>query len=281
METLIDRLVRLALDEDLDERGDVTSSATIPADQRLRARIVAKQAGVIAGLVLVEAVYQQVDPQVVVTLNVQDGDSVSPGTAVAEIVGAGRSILSGERVALNFLQRLSGIATLTLQFVDAVEGTNAVILDTRKTAPGWRVLEKYAVRMGGGSNHRMGLYDMVLIKDNHIAAAGGIAAAVAAVRADPVAHDLEIEVEVETLDQLREALDCRVERVLLDNMGDEQMAEAVEITAGRALLEASGNMSLERVRAVAETGVNYISVGALTHSAPALDLSMRITSESC
>ncbi len=281
METLIDRLVRLALDEDLDERGDVTSSATIPADQRLRARIVAKQAGVIAGLVLVEAVYQQVDPQVVVTLNVQDGDSVSPGTAVAEIVGAGRSILSGERVALNFLQRLSGIATLTLQFVDAVEGTNAVILDTRKTAPGWRVLEKYAVRMGGGSNHRMGLYDMVLIKDNHIAAAGGIAAAVAAVRADPVAHDLEIEVEVETLDQLREALDCRVERVLLDNMGDEQMAEAVEITAGRALLEASGNMSLERVRAVAETGVSFISVGALTHSAPALDLSMRITSESC
>ena len=280
METLIERLVKLALEEDLDERGDVTSNATIPENQRLHAHITAKQTGVIAGLILVETVYQQIDPQVVVMLNAQDGDSVSPGTIVAEIVGAGRSILSGERVALNFLQRLSGIATMTLQFVDAVEGTNAVILDTRKTTPGWRALEKYAVRMGGGSNHRMGLYDMVLIKDNHIAAAGGITAAVAAVHADPVARDLVIEVEVETLAHLREALDCKVERVLLDNMNLEQMREAVKIAAGKALLEASGNMSLDRVRAVAETGVNFISVGALTHSAPALDLSMRLTPES-
>ncbi len=270
-------LVKLALAEDLGERGDVTSAATIPPEQRIHARIVAKQPGVIAGLALVEAVYQTLDPLVVVTPRSADGDPVSTGTVVCEVTGAGRSVLTGERIALNFLQRLSGIATLTAQFVAAVAGTRAVILDTRKTTPCWRTLEKHAVCMGGGGNHRMGLYDMVLIKDNHIDAAGGITAAVAAVRADDHAAGLPIEVEVKNLDELREALACSVDRIMLDNMTLDQMRSAVEVAAGGVPLEASGNMSLERVRSVAETGVDFISVGALTHSAPALDLSMRLT----
>ena len=277
MQAEIEQLVQLALAEDLGDRGDVTSRATIPAEQRLQARITAKQAGVIAGLDVVDVVYRQVDPQMRVTPCVQDGTAANVGTVVCEVIGAGRSVLTGERVALNFVQRLSGIATLTAQFVAAVAGTPAVILDTRKTTPGWRILEKYAVRMGGGHNHRIGLYDMVLIKDNHIDAAGGITAAVEAVRSEPSAGDLPIEVEVETLDGLREALACKVDRILLDNMSLDQMRAAVEITAGRTPLEASGNMALDRVRAVAETGVNFISVGALTHSAPALDLSMRLS----
>lgn len=275
----VEHLVKLALDEDLGERGDVTSRATIPAGQRVHARITAKQAGVIAGLELVAAVYAQVDATVTVTPLAADGDAVTVGTVVCEVDGAGRSVLTGERVALNFLQRLSGVATVTAQFVAAVAGTKAVILDTRKTTPGWRRLEKYAVCMGGGANHRIGLYDMVLIKDNHIDAAGGITAAVAAVRAEPTARDLPVEVEVKDLDELREALGCGVDRILLDNMSLEQMREAAQVTAGRVPLEASGNMSLERVRAVAETGVDFISVGALTHSAPALDLSMRLMIE--
>ncbi len=277
MDRQIEHLVTLALEEDFAGLGDVTSRATLPETLRLHAHITAKAPGVIAGLSLVEAVYRQVDPQVKVNPCVRDGDPVSVGKVVCEVNGAGRSVLSGERVALNFLQRLSGIATLTAQFVAAVARTQAVILDTRKTTPGWRVLEKYAVRMGGGSNHRMGLHDMVLAKDNHVAAAGGITQAVAAVRADAAARDLPLEVEVESVDQLREALNCGVDRILLDNMTLDQMRAAVEITAGRVPLEASGNMALDRVRSVAETGVNFISVGALTHSAPALDLSMRLT----
>ena len=277
LETLVEHLVKLALEEDLGDLGDITSRATIPETQTIHARITAKAPGVVAGLLLVECVYQQIDPQVVVTRRAQDGDAVTPGIIVCEVVGAGRSVLSGERVALNFLQRLSGIATLTAQFVAAVEGTNTVILDTRKTTPGWRALEKYAVRMGGGANHRMGLYDMVLIKDNHIAATGGITVAVTALRDCPDAHDLAIEVEVENLDGLREALGCSVDRILLDNMSLDQMREAVVIAAGKVPLEASGNMTLDRVRAVAQTGVDFISIGALTHSAPALDLSMRLT----
>ncbi len=279
METIIEHLVRLALDEDLGERGDVTSAATIPATQRIHARISAKQPGVIAGLSLVEEVYRQVDASVRVMLCVDEGEHVPVGAVVCEVVGAGRSILMGERVALNFLQRLSGVATLTAQFVAAAAETKAVILDTRKTTPGWRALEKYAVLMGGGSNHRMGLHDMVLIKDNHIDAAGGITAAVAAVRADAHANDLPIEVEVKNLGELGEALALSVDRILLDNMTLEQMREAVALTAGCVPLEASGNMSLDRVGAVAQTGVDFISVGALTHSAPALDLSMRLTME--
>jgi len=271
------QLIKMALAEDLGKRGDITSLATIPAKVRLCGHLRAKADGVLAGLPLVEMVYRQVDPNVTVSFYAQDGERVAAGTVAAEVTGPGRSVLTGERVALNFVQRLSGIATLTAEFVAAVQGTRAVILDTRKTTPGWRSLEKYAVRMGGGQNHRIGLYDMVLVKDNHIDGAGGITPAVNAVRAYLPARDALIEVEVRTLDELREALSLGVDRILLDNMDEEQMRAAVRLAAGRVPLEASGNMSLKRVRAAAETGVNFISVGALTHSAPALDLSMKIT----
>jgi len=273
----VEHLIELALREDLGARGDVTSRATIPADTRISGRITAKAEGVIAGLPLVAMVYKRVDPAVTVQNHCQDGGQVSVGTMIGEVVGSAQSVLTGERVALNFVQRLSGIATLTAQFVGAVAGTKAVILDTRKTTPGWRSLEKYAVERGGGHNHRMGLYDMVMIKDNHIDAAGGITAAVNAVRAYPDAQDLLIEVEVKNLNELKEVLALKVDRVMLDNMGEAEMRQAVKLAAGRVPLEASGNMSLERVAGVAATGVDYISVGALTHSAPALDLSMRIT----
>ena len=276
MENEIDQFVRMALVEDLGARGDVTSKATIPAAGRIQAQIMTKQPGVIAGVEIVAAVYRQIDPTVSVLTRVRDGDHVGAGHGICDVSGAGRSVLTGERVALNFLQRLSGIATLTAKYVAAVAGTKAVILDTRKTTPGWRLLEKYAVRMGGGANHRMGLYDMVLIKDNHIDAAGGITAAVAAVRIDPDARDLPIEIEVRSTVELRTALACNVDRILLDNMTLAELNASVKLTAGRVPLEASGNMSLERVRDVAETGVDFISVGALTHSAPALDLSMRL-----
>jgi len=265
-------LIQLALEEDLGERGDVTSAVSIPVETKITGRITAKEAGVIAGLDLVAQVYAQIDPTVTVQTSVEDGATVEAGTVICEVSGAGRSVLTGERVALNFLQHLSGIASLTAQFVEAVDGTNTVILDTRKTTPGWRVLEKYAVRMGGGQNHRMGLYDMVLIKDNHIDAAGGISNAVNAARS----AGLPIEVEVKNLDELREALTLGVDRILLDNMNLTQMQQAVTIAGGNVPLEASGNMTLNRVAAVAATGVNFISVGALTHSAPALDLSMRL-----
>lgn len=273
-QTAAQHLVELALAEDLSDRGDVTSALSIPADATITGRIRAKEAGVIAGLEIVRMVYAQIDPAVTVDLLLTDGTSVEVGTVICEVRGAGRSVLSGERVALNFLQHLSGIASLTAKFVAAVKGTKAVILDTRKTTPGWRLLEKYAVRMGGGQNHRIGLYDMVLIKDNHIDAAGGITAAVTAVQAAA----LPIEVEVKNLDELCEALTLKVDRILLDNMNLQQMRQAVTVTAGHVPLEASGNMALDRVAAVAATGVDYISVGALTHSAPALDLSMRLSS---
>ncbi|MBN8639218.1 MAG: carboxylating nicotinate-nucleotide diphosphorylase [Anaerolineae bacterium] len=273
-QTSAQHLVELALAEDLSDRGDVTSALSIPADATITGRIRAKEAGVIAGLEIVRMVYAQIDPAVTVDLLLTDGTSVEVGTVICEVRGAGRSVLSGERVALNFLQHLSGVASLTAKFVAAVKGTKAVILDTRKTTPGWRLLEKYAVRMGGGENHRIGLYDMVLIKDNHIDAAGGITAAVTAVQAAA----LPIEVEVKNLDELCEALTLKVDRILLDNMNLQQMRQAVTVTAGHVPLEASGNMALDRVAAVAATGVDYISVGALTHSAPALDLSMRLSS---
>ena len=269
-------LIELALREDLGDAGDLTSKATLSDNVRLRGRIVAKADGVMAGLPLVAMVYQQVDSAVTVRLVCSEGQPVTSGTLVCEVEGKGQSILTGERVALNFLQRLSGIASLTAQFVGAVSGTKTVILDTRKTTPGWRSLEKYAVTQGGGHNHRIGLYDMVMIKDNHIDGAGSITAAVQAVRAYQPAVHVPIEVEVRSLDELREVLPLNVDRVLLDNMTNEQMREAVAITNGRVKLEASGNMSLQRVPSVAATGVDYISVGALTHSAAALDLSMKI-----
>lgn len=266
-------LIELAIAEDIGP-GDATSEATLPADRTLYARIVAKAAGVIAGLPVAETAFAHVEPRIRFTPRVYDGAEVVPGDVIAEVSGPGRGMLAAERIALNFLQRLSGIATLTRCFVDRVACAQATILDTRKTHPGYRALEKYAVRMGGGQNHRFGLYDMVLIKDNHIDAAGSITAAVERAR---VAHpDLPIEVEVRDLTELREALPLDVDRVMLDNMGLDKMRAAVEIAAGQVPLEASGGVTLQNVADVAATGVAYISVGALTHSAPALDLSMYV-----
>lgn len=271
-------LIRMALAEDLGQRGDVTSKATLPPDSQIIGRITAKADGVIAGMPLIEAVYHQLDAKLDITLMIEEGAKVSPGTIIAEVSGSSYAVLAGERVMLNFLQRLSGIATLTAKFVEAIAGTETAVLDTRKTTPGWRKLEKYAVLMGGGQNHRIGLYDMVLIKDNHIDAAGGVSAAIQAAQMYPDAAGLQMVVEVRNENELREALEFNVTRILLDNMSLDQMREAVALSDGRVPLEASGNMSLERVRAVAETGVDYISVGALTHSAPALDLSMKLSS---
>lgn len=276
LDEIIETLVALALEEDLHEVGDITSSAILPPGLTICGRVTAKADGVIAGLPVARSVYARIDPQVDFEASVEEGTHVTPGTLICTVRGAGRSVLSGERTALNFMQRLSGIATLTAQFVAATAGTRAIILDTRKTTPGWRLLEKYAVRMGGGHNHRMGLYDEVLIKDNHISAAGGIRQAVERVKAHTIARKLPVVVEVETFEQLDEALALPVTRILLDNMDAAQMRRAVEITAGRVPLEASGNMNLERVADVAATGVDFISVGALTHSAPAFDLSMRL-----
>lgn len=272
----IDRIIANALAEDIGD-GDVTTLNTIPADAVLHGVFLAKEAGVVAGLEVVRRVFQQVDPAVEVEFAVGDGDRVEARQVFGEVRGPGRALLTGERVALNFLQRMSGIATLTRRYVDAVAGTQAVILDTRKTAPGLRVLDKWAVRLGGGQNHRIGLYDMAMIKDNHIAAVGGIADAVRRVReGDPLGRP--IEVEVTTLEQLREALDQPIDRILLDNMSLAQMREAVQIAAGRIPLEASGNVNLDTVAAIAATGVDFISSGALTHSVRALDISLDIQS---
>ncbi|MCC6187784.1 MAG: carboxylating nicotinate-nucleotide diphosphorylase [Anaerolineales bacterium] len=271
----VEAILRGALAEDLGD-GDITTDCTVPPGSRLRGYFVAKAPGVVAGLAVATRALSLVDTGVRVTPAVEDGQAVAAGTRLAEVDGPGRALLSGERVALNCLQRMSGIATLTRRFVDAVAGTRAIILDTRKTAPGLRVLEKWAVRLGGGQNHRAGLYDMVLIKDNHIAAAGGqIAEAVARVRAcDP--RRRPIEVEVRTLDELQTVLTLNVDRILLDNMPLDLLRAAVALAAGRAPLEASGNISLDNVAAVAATGVDYLSIGALTHSAPALDISLKL-----
>ena len=269
-------LIELAIAEDIGP-GDPTSEATLDAAATLTGCITAKASGVIAGLPVAEQVFQHVDDRIRFQPRVHDGQEVVAGEIVAEVNGPASALLAAERLALNFLQRMSGIATLTRDYVDAAATTDATILDTRKTAPGHRALDKYAVRMGGGVNHRMALFDMVLIKDNHIDGAGGITPAVERARA---AHpELPIEVEVRTLDELREALAIRppLERILLDNMTLTTLREAVEITGGRVPLEASGNVTLETVADVGATGVDFISVGALTHSVPALDLSMKVT----
>jgi len=268
----IDAIIRLALTEDLGD-GDVTTLNTIPADAAYTGDFLVKAAGVIAGLQVAARVFATLDPTVQFQALVADGDRVSHGDIVAAVTGPGRAILSGERVALNLLQRMSGIATATRRYVDAVAGTHAVILDTRKTAPGLRVLDKWAVRLGGGQNHRIGLYDMALIKDNHIAAVGSITEAVRRVRAGDQRHR-PIEVEVTNLDQLREALALPIDRILLDNMSHEMMRAAVELAAGKIPLEASGNVTLDTVAAIAATGVDFISIGALTHSVKALDVSL-------
>jgi len=254
----------------------VTTICTTPAQITLTGTFTAKQPGVVAGLTAAALTFSLVDSRVRFTSLLADGASVSPGEPIATIHGPGRAILSAERVALNILQRMSGIASLTRQFVDAVSKTNAIILDTRKTAPGLRALDKWAVRLGGGQNHRFGLYDMVMIKDNHIVAAGSITAAVERVRACDNRRR-PIEVEVKNLAELDEALALNLDRIMLDNMSLEAMRTAVERTAGRTPLEASGNVSLERVKAIAETGVDFISIGALTHSVRALDISLLVT----
>jgi nicotinate-nucleotide pyrophosphorylase (carboxylating) len=262
--------IQRALAEDIGT-GDATTLSIVPPEATMRGQISAKQEGVIAGLDVARAAYELLDSAVDFSPQVADGSRVTRGGLLALVSGRTSSLLTAERTALNFLGRMSGIATLTRQFVDAVAGTRAVILDTRKTAPGLRLVDKLAVKLGGGGNHRIGLYDMILIKDNHIDYAGGIEEAVRRVRAFD--SGLPIEVETRTLDDVRVALGLGVERILLDNMSVEMMAEAVTLTNGRAKLEASGNVTLETVRRIAETGVDFISVGALTHSAKVFDVS--------
>jgi nicotinate-nucleotide pyrophosphorylase (carboxylating) len=272
-------IVDLALAEDIGG-GDVTSDATIPADAWGRGAFIAKAPGVLSGLDAAALVFARVDPDIQFVPFLRDGDRLTPGAMIATVEGPARGLLAGERVALNFMQRLSGVATQTARFVEAVAGTRARIVDTRKTTPGLRALEKAAVRHGGGHNHRFGLSDGMLIKDNHLAAVGGPERVAKAVRLarERAPHSLRIEVEVTTLDELAEALASGADVVLLDNMTLDQMRRAVAITAGRALLEASGGVTLDRVRAIAETGVDVISSGALTHSAPAVDISLEFES---
>jgi len=270
---LLEPTVRRALEEDLGRAGDVTSDLIVPPDRRVEARLVARKPGTIAGLIAAECAFALVDPSLAVGIATPDGDTVGAGAVLASVEGSARSILAAERVALNFTGHLSGIATATRALVDAVAGTKARIVCTRKTTPGLRVLEKYAVRCGGGFNHRFGLDDAVLIKDNHLVAAGGIAAAVERVRAG-LGHMAKIELEVDSLGQLEEALALNVDTVLLDNMSSADLVRAVAMVKGRAVLEASGNVTLATVRAIAETWVDYISSGAITHSAPNLDVAL-------
>ena len=270
---LVEQAVATALEEDLGGVGDITTNAIIPPDAQGDASIIVRKPGVIAGLDLAAASFKSLDPDVRFTRIVEDGSKVEAGATIARIAGKTRALLTGERTALNFFGRLSGIATLTASYVAAVEGTHAKIVETRKTTPGLRALEKYAVRCGGGVNHRFGLYDAVLVKDNHIAAAGGLAEALNAVRT-AVGHLVKIEVEVDTLDQLEKVLRFPIDAVLLDNMDAGTLKRAIALVKGRVITEASGGVTLESVREIAKTGVDLISVGALTHSARSLDSSL-------
>jgi len=266
-------LLRLALAEDLGRAGDITSEAILPIEAIATAKLVARRGGSIAGLPMAERVFALLDPGVQFEAQVSDGDGVTAQTTLARVSGPARAILTGERTALNLLGHLSGIATATRALVHAVAGTHARIVCTRKTTPGLRVLEKYAVRCGGGSNHRFGLDDAVLIKDNHLVAAGGVQPAIERARS-LVGHLVKIECEVQTMAQLEEALAAGVDAILLDNMTPPELADAVRRIRGRAIAEASGGITLETVRAVAESGVNLISVGWITHSAPTLDVAL-------
>jgi len=268
--------IRRALAEDVGT-GDVTTDSIVPLSAVLKGHIIAKEAGIAAGLDVVNAVYKMIDANINMESTVEEGAQVANRQVLARVSGPARALLTAERTALNFLGRMSGIATLTQQFVDAVAGTRAVILDTRKTAPGLRTLDKLAVVRGGGQNHRAGLYDMILIKDNHIDFAGSLEGAIRKARL--AAGNLQIEVEARTLEDVRRALLLGVQRILLDNMTAETMHKAVELTAGAAQLEASGNVTLANVREVAETGVDFISIGALTHSARVFDVSFKIDPE--
>jgi len=266
---LIDR----ALEEDI-KSGDVTTNSVIDPDKKAEAVWIAKQQGIVAGLDLARAVFEKLDPELAWESAVEDGASVKAGVKILKMNGTARAILAAERVALNFAQRMSGIATLANQFVKTIDGYPVKILDTRKTVPGLRILDKYAVAAGGGTNHRMGLYDLAMIKDNHIVAAGSITKAVQKVHANY--PDLRIEVETTTLDQVEEAISAGADIIMLDNMSPEQMQRAVTEISGRAETEASGNITLDNVREVAETGVDFISVGALTHSVNAFDISQQL-----
>ena len=266
-------LIEKALKEDVGT-GDITTLSTIPADKTITGRFIAKETGILCGVDVARAVFAFVDPAIELNFSYKDGDKIEKGEVIATVSGLARSILTGERQALNLLQHMSGVATRTGEAVAKVQGTRARIADTRKTTPGLRVLEKYAVKCGGGSNHRFNLADGVLIKDNHIEAAGGITAAVEMARRN-IPHTLKIEVEIETFEQLEEALAAGADIIMLDNMSNEDMKKAVEIVAGRAITEASGNMGEKDLRAVAETGVDLISIGALTHSVKALDISLK------
>jgi len=280
----IDALLDIAIEEDIGP-GDVTSRLVLAEDTACRARFVPRENGILAGMEVVERLYRRLDPAVTISIARREGGRIAAGVAFAEAAGPARSLLTGERLALNILQRMSGVATLTHRYVQAVQGTGARICDTRKTLPGWRALDKLAVYLGGGTNHRRGLYDMVLIKDNHVALAGernSEASAAWGVRVARAGTDLPVEAEVDTLDQLREVLPEEPDFVLLDNMDPDALREAVGLTTRlcreqklrRPQLEASGGVTLATVRAIAEAGVDRISVGALTHSAPALDIGL-------
>jgi nicotinate-nucleotide pyrophosphorylase (carboxylating) len=275
-------LIRLALDEDI-RTGDFTSLWTLPANQIQTAVLIAKENGIVAGLPVIQLVFDELrlnykGSDVKVEAFVKDGDKVKVGDKIASITGEAKTLLSGERVVLNFLQQLSGVATITGKFAEALSGSNTRVLDTRKTIPGFRTLQKYAVLAGGGSNHRMGLWDMILIKDNHIAAAGGILEAWSAVQKHN-AQNLKVEIEIETLDQIKSLLGLGVNRIMLDNMDNQMMEKAVKLirhSGDPVELEASGNITLERAKELADIGLDFISIGALTHSVKALDISMRI-----
>ncbi len=266
-------LIARSLKEDIGT-GDITTLSTIPAEKTITGRFLAKENGILCGMDVARAVFQFIDPAIALNNVKKDGDRIEKGEVLATVEGNARNILTGERLALNLMQHMSGIATRTREAVDKVAGTAARIADTRKTTPGLRVLEKYAVKCGGGSNHRFNLADGVLIKDNHIEAAGGITPAVKMAR-ENIPHTLKIEVEVETFPQLEEALEAGADIIMLDNMSYEDMKKAVDMVAGRALTEASGNMGEKDLKTVAETGVDLISIGALTHSVKALDISLK------
>lgn len=277
--TRINTLIALALEEDLGGVGDVTTLSVIPADLRVTAKLVTRETCVVAGLPVAEAVFKTVNKNIIFTYRLNDGDHAAKGAILAEITGPAAGLLTAERTALNFIQRLCGVATTAAKYAAAVGDSATVILDTRKTTPGWRNLEKYAVAVGGAVNHRIGLYDRVMIKDNHrelagLEGPGGITRSVDKARA--AYPDLEIEVEADTLEEVKEALASGAEYILLDNMTDAEMAEAVKLNAGKARLEASGGITLERIPAVSRIGVDFISVGALTHSVRAIDISLDI-----
>jgi len=272
----IKSVIEYALNEDIGN-GDITTNSLIPIDLQTKATMVAKSTGVIAGLAVAEYVFRTFSSDITWKTFVNDGDKVSKGDLIVEISGSYRALLTGERVALNFLQRMSGIATMTANYVETLKDYKTQILDTRKTVPGLRHLDKYAVKMGGGTNHRIGLYDMVLIKDNHIKIAGGITNAVTQIKKN-LPSGIKVEVETTTIKEVKQALAAGVDIIMLDNMSNSTMAESVKIIGGQAKVEASGNMTMERLKEVAATGVDFISIGALTHSVAAFDISMNIES---